>query len=142
MTGEAENTYSIGEASKQTGLPAHTLRFYEREGLFLTPIGRDQAGRRRFTQAQIEWLSIGAKLRAAGMPLPEIRKYAEAGRDPRDAATEQLRLLKQHERRVRDQLRELELVLATVTQKITQHEKRASSRPDALQGKFAQNGTN
>ncbi|WBU38009.1 MerR family transcriptional regulator [Homoserinibacter sp. YIM 151385] len=118
MSTTTKTTYTIGEASERTGLPTHTLRFYEREGLFLGPIDRDSGGRRRFTDAQIEWLTIGAKLRSAGMPLPEIRRYAEAGRDARDAAAIQLRLLQNHAQRVRAQLRELESVLAIVEGKI------------------------
>lgn len=127
MTSTPEMTYSIGEVSERTGLPTHTLRFYEREGLFLERINRDQAGRRRFTAAQVEWLVIGTRLRAAGMPLPELRKYAEAGRSPLDAAAVQLELLRRHERRVRDQLGQLEIVLAAVTEKITQHEARGAA---------------
>lgn len=126
MTDNAEITYSIGEVSQQTGLPPHTLRFYEREGLFLQPIGRDQSGRRRFTQAQIEWLRIGGKLRSAGMPLPEIRRYADAGKNAQDPAATQLQLLQDHERRVRRQLADLELVLAIVTDKVRQHQGRSS----------------
>jgi len=42
-------TLTIGEVSALTGLPTHTLRFYEQEGLFFAPVRRDTAGRRVFT---------------------------------------------------------------------------------------------
>ena len=122
-----EPSYSIGEVSEKTGLTTHTLRFYEKEGLFLEPIRRDESGRRRFSAEQIEWLVIGGKLRAAGMPLPVIRRYAEAGRVGSDAAMIQLQLLREHERRVQNQLSVLAHVLELVSAKIAQHENAASA---------------
>ena len=38
---------------------------------------RDAAGRRVFTGEEVEWLKVCTKLRSSGMPLPEIRRYAE-----------------------------------------------------------------
>ncbi|MFD3972326.1 MerR family DNA-binding transcriptional regulator [Streptomyces cyaneofuscatus] len=37
---------SIGQVAERTGLSAHALRFYENEGLFLTPVRRGAGGRR------------------------------------------------------------------------------------------------
>ncbi|GAA1653728.1 hypothetical protein GCM10009828_098810 [Actinoplanes couchii] len=107
-----------------TGLTTHTLRFYEKQGLFLEPIPRDSAGRRRYSDTQIDWIRIGGKLRTAGMPLPEIRRYAEASRDRSTAAETQLKLLQDHEKRVRSQLADVQHLLDLITDKITHHESR------------------
>ena len=40
--------YSIQEVCKKTGLTAHTLRYYEKEGL-LTDVGRSAGGFRQYT---------------------------------------------------------------------------------------------
>ena len=40
---EESTMYTIKEVCKKTGLTAHTLRYYEKEGL-LTDIGRSQGG--------------------------------------------------------------------------------------------------
>ena len=55
---------SIGEASERTGLSTHTLRFYEKEGLFIEPIQRNAAGRRLFSEQEIDWLRVCSKLRS------------------------------------------------------------------------------
>ena len=61
-------TWSIGEAAEKCGLSQHTLRWYERIGL-LANIERGGDGRRRFSQADLDWLSLLTKLRATGMPV-------------------------------------------------------------------------
>jgi hypothetical protein len=73
VTAAAETTLTIGEVSALTGLTTYTLRFYEQEGLFFAPVRRNAAGRRVFTEEEVEWLRVCMKLRSSGMPLPEIR---------------------------------------------------------------------
>ena len=58
-------TWSIGEAAAKCGLSQHTLRWYERIGL-LAKIERGGDGRRRFSEGDLEWLSLITKLRATG----------------------------------------------------------------------------
>lgn len=43
-----EMTLAVSEAAERVGLTAYTLRWYEQEGL-VAPVGRDSAGRRRYT---------------------------------------------------------------------------------------------
>ena len=45
-------SYSIAEAAERSGLTAHTLRYYERDGLLLTGVGRSTSGHRRYTDAR------------------------------------------------------------------------------------------
>ena len=80
-------TLSIGEVSTLTGLTTHTLRFYEQERLFRAPVRRDSAGRRVFTQDEVEWLRVCVKLRESGMPLPEIEHKVEIYLKHLDAGT-------------------------------------------------------
>jgi DNA-binding transcriptional MerR regulator len=56
---------------------AHTLRYYERAGLVITPVDRTHGGRRRYQRADIKWIVICTKLRATSMPIKTIRAYAE-----------------------------------------------------------------
>ncbi|WP_349497806.1 MerR family transcriptional regulator [Actinoallomurus iriomotensis] len=53
----------------------HTLRYYERAGLVVTPVGRTAGGRRRYHQLDLEWIVVCTKLRATGMPIKTIRRY-------------------------------------------------------------------
>ena len=49
--------YSIQDVSKKTGLSAHTLRYYEKEGL-ISGVERTQGGFRQYTDEDLERLSL------------------------------------------------------------------------------------
>jgi DNA-binding transcriptional MerR regulator len=69
-------TLSIADAAESSGLSTHTLRYYERAGL-LEPVSRNGSGHRRYREADLERITFLAKLRATGMPIREVRRYAE-----------------------------------------------------------------
>lgn len=64
-------TLSIGDVANRSGVAATTLRFYEQEGLLITPdrIG----GRRRYDEAVLSRLEVIGLCKAAGFTLDEIR---------------------------------------------------------------------
>ena len=92
-------TWSIGEAAEKCGLSPHTLRWYERIGL-LGAIERGGDGRRRFSDSDLDWLSTLTKLRATGMPVRDMQRYAELVRSGAGEA-ERIELLKRHREEVR-----------------------------------------
>ena len=92
-------TWTIGEAAAKCGLSQHTLRWYERIGLLGT-IERGGDGRRRFSDRDLDWLSLLTKLRATGMPVRDMQRYAELVRSGAGEA-ERLELLKKHRDEVR-----------------------------------------
>jgi DNA-binding transcriptional MerR regulator len=99
-------TLSIGQVAERTGLSVHTLRFYEREGLFPEPIAR-VGSRRTYTEDDVEWLELCAILRASGMPLAAVREYTTLVADGDGNEPERLELLREHQRRLRAELAEL-----------------------------------
>ena len=109
---------SIGEVSALTGLTTHTLRFYEQEGLFAAPVRRNAAGRRVFTAEEVEWLKVCMKLRSSGMPLPEIRRYAQLVLDGPGNEAERLEILRQHEAKVQQQVADLQEALDIIHRKV------------------------
>ena len=77
-------TWTTGEAAEKCGLSQHTLRWYERIGLLGT-IERGGDGRRRFSDGDLDWLSLLIKLRATGMPVrghAAVRRAGQVGRRP------------------------------------------------------------
>ena len=94
--------WTIGEAAAKCGLSPHTLRWYERIGL-LPPIERRGDGRRRFSDADLDWLSLLSKLRATAMPVRDMQRYAELVRSGAGQA-ERLELLTRHREQVRRDL--------------------------------------
>ncbi|MDQ1494354.1 MAG: hypothetical protein QOG69_837, partial [Actinomycetota bacterium] len=53
----SDERLSIGQVAAQTGLSVHSLRLYEREGMFASDVGRDEAGRRVYSRWDVEWLA-------------------------------------------------------------------------------------
>jgi DNA-binding transcriptional MerR regulator len=122
-------TWSIGEAAEKCGLSPHTLRWYERIGL-LANIERGGDGRRRFSQADLDWLSLLTKLRATGMPVRDMQRYAGLVRAGVGHA-ERLELLKRHREEVRRALARQEETLKLLDAKIGSYERRLAEAPHA-----------
>jgi DNA-binding transcriptional MerR regulator len=120
---ELEAELSIGDVAQRTGLSVHALRFYEREGLMLSQhVARGTGGHRRYTPMDVKWLVLCIKLRASGMPLAEIRRYAELVREGPGNEQERLELLREQQARVEHQLAELQECLRIITRKVGVYE--------------------
>lgn len=68
--------YTVGEMARRMGVPASTIRYYDKEGL-LPFVGRSSGGIRVFTEKDFEWLRIIECLKKTGMSLKDIREYIE-----------------------------------------------------------------
>ena len=112
-------TWTIGEAAEKCGLSQHTLRWYERIGL-LAPIERGSDGRRRFSDRDLDWLSTITKLRATGMPVRDMQRYAELVWSGAGQA-ERLELLKRHREQVRRAIASQRECLKLLDAKITHY---------------------
>jgi DNA-binding transcriptional MerR regulator len=113
---------SIGQVAERTGLSVHALRFYEREGLLATPVFRDPAGRRLYSEWDLEWLEVCTRLRASGMPLTAIREYAALVRAGSGNEAARLTLLREHQQRVTAQMAALEECLKLINFKVLMYE--------------------
>lgn len=109
---------SVGEVAEHTGLSVHALRFYEREGLLLGPIRRASSGQREYTPADVEWLELCLRLRASGMPLAELKRFAALVRDGPGNERERLSLLEEQRDRVEAQMDVLEAARAVIEWKV------------------------
>jgi len=65
--------YTIGELAKMLGVPASTLRYYDKEGL-LPFVARSSGGIRQFCESDIEWLRVIGCMKKAGMSIKDIRQ--------------------------------------------------------------------
>ncbi|GIJ21446.1 MerR family transcriptional regulator [Micromonospora lutea] len=121
--GTREPTFTVSEAAGQVGLTTHTLRWYEQEGL-VAPVGRDSAGRRRYTPQDVNWLLLLTRLRRTGMPVRDMRRYVELARQGDGTLGARRALFEEHRVRVLDRMAELEEDLKVLDLKID-HYRRA-----------------
>ena len=108
---------TIGDVAARTGLSIDTLRFYERDGLMISPVPR-RGGKRAYGDADVAWLEICRRLRESDMPLAEIRRFAALVRQGTGNEAERLELLRRHEDRVRARMAALADALDVISGKV------------------------
>lgn len=110
----------IGELARRSGLTAHTIRYYERIGL-LPHADRDVSGQRDYDPSILVWIAFLGRLKATGMPIRDMLRYARL-RDEGEE-TEQARhdLLVDHRETVRGRIAELQNCLSALDTKIADY---------------------
>jgi DNA-binding transcriptional MerR regulator len=118
---------TISGAARASGVSAHTLRYYERAGL-LDPVDRGAGGHRRYAEEDLARIQFLTKLRSTGMPIRQIREYAELMRRGDDTHEARLALLEAHRDAVRAHLAETERNLELIDYKIGYYRERLAAR--------------
>ncbi|AFU05610.1 MerR family transcriptional regulator [Nocardia brasiliensis] len=116
--------YSIGEVSERSGLTRDTLRWYERIGL-MDYIGRDHTGKRRFSNRDLEWLTLIGRLRTTGMSVADMVRYAELVREGESTFPERLAMFRKTRAEVLAKIDELHQTVAVLDYKIDVYEGKA-----------------
>lgn len=109
---------TIAEASVQLGLSADTLRYYEKDGLLLRPVPRSTSGHRQYDEPDLRWIKLVTCLRATGMPIRDVRRYAALVREGDGNEQERLALLHAHRESVLRELAEVTAHLGAIDHKI------------------------
>ncbi|MGW5850606.1 MerR family transcriptional regulator [Streptomyces sp. NPDC055254] len=122
----ARTRYTISEVEARTGLTQHTLRWYERIGL-MPHVDRSHSGQRRFSDKDLDWLALVGKLRATGMSVADMVRYAELVRAGEHTFDERRELLERTRRDVRARIAELTDALGVLDHKIGTYAMRTSS---------------
>ena len=85
----------IGAFAELTGISAYTLRYYEKKGLLF--VKRGQNGCRNYLAEDREWVQFLCKLKATGMLLRDIVRYAQLRYNGDGTIAERLELLLKHQ---------------------------------------------
>ena len=109
--------YTIHDVSKKTGLSAHTLRYYEKEGL-ITGVKRSAGGFRQYSDEDLEGLGLICCLKNTGMSLQEIVRFVELTHEGEHTLKERVELLRTHRENVIRRMEEMQRYLDKVTWKL------------------------
>ena len=109
--------YTIQDVSKKTGLTAHTLRYYEKEGL-ITGVERSQGGIRQYTDEDLERLGLIRCLKNTGMSIQEIARFVQLTHEGDHTLEERVELLREHREKVLERMAEMQQHLDKVTWKL------------------------
>ncbi|GAB3672756.1 MerR family transcriptional regulator [Salinisphaera aquimarina] len=107
----------IAEFAERSGVGVHTLRYYERIGL-LPAIARNVSGHRQFSEGDLDWVAFITRLKNMGMPLAQIRRYAQLRAQGDSTAHARMILLQEHATAMAAKIATAQDHLATIHDKI------------------------
>ena len=113
--------YTIKDMSELTGLPASTLRYYDKQGL-LPNLKRDGNNIRIFTEEDYRHLRIIECLKRSGLSIKDIKGFIDmAGKD--SALTGRLEIFRKRRDILKRELEDLKGVLDVIEYKCWYYEK-------------------
>ena len=108
--------YTVGEMAQKLGVPASTLRYYDKEGL-LPFVGRSSGGIRVFEEKDFEWLRIIECLKKTGMSLKDIREYIELAMQGDATIAQRLEMFRKQKAVLEVRMAELQQTMDTLDYK-------------------------
>lgn len=109
--------YSINEVATICDVTAHTLRFYDKEGL-LPFVGRNGAGNRVFSDRDLDIVKLICCLKNTGMPIKEIKNYIEMAMKGENTVETRRDMILTHRKEVLRQIDELKKNLNIIDLKV------------------------
>ena len=124
--------YTVGEMAQKLGVPASTLRYYDKEGL-LPFVERSSGGIRMFRESDFEWLQVIRCMKKAGMPIKDIRQYIELALQGDNTIDTRLEMFRHQQEVLKQQMEELQHTMQMVEYKCWFYETaKAAGTMDAL----------
>jgi len=108
---------TIKEFADKTGISLHTLRYYEKIGLF-DPVPRAANGHRRYQLADFKRAEFLKRLRKTGMSVQDMQYYVDLFRRGDPTLAERLTILEDHYAVIQAHIQELQDTLTFLDAKI------------------------
>ena len=112
---------NIAEVSKQYGLTADTLRYYERIGL-LPAVARNKSGNRDYSEVDCERIEFIKCMREAGLSIEVLTKYMHLFLEGDSTLKEREELLIAERDRLQARLEHMQSTLERLNRKITAYQ--------------------
>ena len=120
--------YTIKDMSELTGLPASTLRYYDKKGL-LPNLRRDGNNIRIFTDDDYGQLRLIDCLKRSGLSIKDIKKFIDmAGKD--GALSGRLEIFRKRREILKKELEDLQCVLDVIEYKCWYYERACEAGTD------------
>lgn len=113
---------NIQSFSKLTSISAHTIRYYEKIGV-LKHVTRNASGHRFFTSKDIDWIGFVKRLKEMGMPLDNIKLYADLREKGEVTSELRKQLLQEHVAILEERITLESLHLKNIKEKIIHYER-------------------
>jgi Predicted transcriptional regulators len=109
--------YTISQVAEKFNLTAHTIRYYDKEGL-LPFVDRSKAGNREFSNSDLDWLRVICCLKNTGMPIRQIKQYLEWCLQGDDTLEIRRQMFIDHRQEVLKKMEDLKENLKTIDYKL------------------------
>ncbi|MGL1932771.1 MAG: MerR family transcriptional regulator [Desulfotalea sp.] len=86
---------NIKKFSELTGMSSHTIRYYEKIGVF-RQINRNDSGHRSFTEKDLVWAEFIKRLKDTGMSIKKILEYANLREQGPHTSNNRMQILESH----------------------------------------------
>lgn len=121
--------YTIKDMSELTGLPASTLRYYDKQGL-LPNLRRDGNNIRIFSDDDYASLRLIDCLKRSGLSIKDIKSFIDmAGKD--SALTGRLEIFRKRREILKQELEDLKSILGVIEYKCWYYEKACEAGSDS-----------
>lgn len=113
---------TIKDVAAETGFSAHTLRYYEKEGV-IQDVKRDSSGHRFYAESDVNVLKFLNCLKLADMKIKDIKEFTRLLYEGNSTIPVRLELLKRQKTVVEAKLKETQEALEHLDWKINYYEK-------------------
>lgn len=112
---------TIKQVSEKYGIPANTLRYYEKAGV-IPPVTRTASGIRDYSEEDIAWVENAKCMRAAGLSIESLIEYLRLYKEGDSTIRERKELLSQQRDLLIAQKKQLEETINKLDYKISRYE--------------------
>ncbi len=114
-------SYTIKEVSDKFQIPAHTLRYYEKEGL-IPFIHRNESGRREYSESDLVWIQMVTCMRATGMSIEYIKKYNDMTFEGEHTIPKRRQMILQQKEILENHIKEFQVFLDLLDRKLVRYD--------------------
>lgn len=112
---------TIKEVCERYGVPADTLRYYEKAGVIPT-VSRTQSGIRDYRNEDLAWVELALCMRGAGLSVEAISQYVRLARLGNDTIKDRLTLLEKQREGLLERQSQITQALERLNYKIARYE--------------------
>ena len=99
--------YTVKEVSHMMKISAHTIRYYDNEGL-IPFVSRTESNIRLFSDYTLSWLKIVHYLRTTNLSISDIKKYVYLSLNGNKTIKQRAEIIFAQEKKLKEQLNELQ----------------------------------
>lgn len=114
---------TISEVSEKYGLPADTLRYYEKVGL-IPPVTRKDSGVRDYSEEDCGWVEFIKCMRGAGLSIETLMRYVALYRKGNRTLKQRKQLLIDERDKLQARIKQMQQVLKRLNYKVEVYEER------------------